>query len=526
MLHPDGRFNFYRREPPARTPATSAQILRSRPSGSARARAEAHKLLFSFVIVGPESKVFLGAERAETTARWLRVLEKQCDRGAGAGASVASPLLAATAPPPAASELLEPGAAADLASRPALARACLPASPTTSTRRPTDGGSARCRAAAHRRSVSGVRATPPRWRRRPPPRSPPPPPPPPPSPPLSPACGAALLACLLVVVAVAAARLRVQPRARACARRCCHAAAEGGEALLADALRMERSSYDRRVVGGRVVAALSVHLDVVHVELPARRDGMMVCAPRDACLLRWWGRSVDGSSSYVVCSSVVHSACPPRRGVVRVTEWESSMRIEKSGVGSVVLQTLEWSPAGWLGAVGAWAGLVSDDLLAALPRAQQRRGMVEETAAKGSVVAALPPSDVEPYAERAVLEALRRRRPSDAINAIGGAGPLPEGGSVGGGRRRAVGRRRSATWEGCTWWRCRRWWRMTMGRSGRFCTSATVAAMCKAAATSGCSSTCACRGAVARRCTWRWRSACRRRVPSSSLRRCFFFNAS
>ena len=175
-----------------------------------------------------------------------------------------------------------------------------------------------------------------------------------------------------------------------------------------------------------MVEALSDHLDVVYVELPARRDGMMVCAPRDVCLLRWWGRSVDGSSSYVVCSSVVHSACPPRRGVVRVTEWESSMRIEKSGVGSVVLQTLEWSPAGWLGAVGAWAGLVSDDLLAALPRAQQqRRGMVEETAAKGSVVTALPPSDVEPYAERAVLEALRRRRPSDAINAISGAGPLP-----------------------------------------------------------------------------------------------------
>mgnify|MGYP001392993955 CR=1 FL=1 len=30
------------------------------------------------------------------------------------------------------------------------------------------------------------------------------------------------------------------------------------------------------------------------------------------------------------------------------------MRIEKSGVGSVVLQTLEWSPAGWLGAVGEY----------------------------------------------------------------------------------------------------------------------------------------------------------------------------
>ena len=88
---------------------------------------EAHKLLFSFVIVGPESKVFLGAERAETTARWLRVLE-QCDRGAGAGSSVASPLLAARRrhrPPPSCSR---PGAAADLASRPALAArvlACL-----------------------------------------------------------------------------------------------------------------------------------------------------------------------------------------------------------------------------------------------------------------------------------------------------------------------------------------------------------------------------------------------------------------
>ena len=304
---------------------------------------EAHKLLF-FVIVGPESKVFLGAERAETTARWLRVLEKQCERGAGAGASVASPLLAATAPPPAASELLEPGAAADLASRPALAARVLAASPTTSTRRPTAGGSARCRAAARPPSASGARATPPRWRRRPSPRSPP----------RAAAvaaavagAGAALLACLLVVVAVAAARLRVQPRARSCVRRCCHAAAEGGEALLADALRIERSSYDRRVVGGRVVEALSDHLDVVYVEPAGARDGDVRAARR--VLAAVVGPLGGWEFVFVVCSSVVHSACPPRRGVVRVTEWESSMRIEKSGVGSVVLQTLEWQPAGWLG---------------------------------------------------------------------------------------------------------------------------------------------------------------------------------
>ena len=187
VLHPDGRFNFYRREPSG----SDAGDLRANFALSSEwecARApEAHKLLFSFVIVGPESKVFLGAERAETTARWLRVLEKQCDRGAGAGASVASPLLAATAPPPAASELLEPGAAADLASRPALAArvlACL----ADDVHAPTDrGGCARCRAAARPPSASGARATPPRWRRRPSRRSPPPPPP---SSPLSPACAA------------------------------------------------------------------------------------------------------------------------------------------------------------------------------------------------------------------------------------------------------------------------------------------------------------------------------------------------
>ena len=72
VLHPDGRFNFYRREPSG----SDAGDLRANFALSSEwecARApEAHKLLFSFVIVGPESKVFLGAERAETTARWLR----------------------------------------------------------------------------------------------------------------------------------------------------------------------------------------------------------------------------------------------------------------------------------------------------------------------------------------------------------------------------------------------------------------------------------------------------------------------
>ena len=66
VLHPDGRFNFYRREPSG----SDAGDLRANFALSSEwecARApEAHKLLFSFVIVGPESKVFLGAERAET----------------------------------------------------------------------------------------------------------------------------------------------------------------------------------------------------------------------------------------------------------------------------------------------------------------------------------------------------------------------------------------------------------------------------------------------------------------------------
>ena len=221
VLHPDGRFNFYRREPSG----SDAGDLRANFALSSEwecARApEAHKLLFSFVIVGPESMVSLGAERAETTARWLRALEKQCERGAGAGSSIASPLLAATAPPPAASELLEPGAAADLASRPALAArvlACL----ADDVHAPTDRWRLRtlprgCPPAVRLwgpRDAAAVAA------------------------PAAAALAAAAAAAAAVAAAVAGVRgaapgvparggggggreARVQPRARACARRCC-----------------------------------------------------------------------------------------------------------------------------------------------------------------------------------------------------------------------------------------------------------------------------------------------------------------